>query len=71
MIEKFTTEIIDKIVIEIKKKNNLEKINDNIVEPMIYYLMKKIYPYIIFLVVLIVIIILLLIFLLVIIKLKN
>ena len=70
MIEKFTTEIIDKIVLEVKKKNNLEKISDNIIEPMIYYLLKKIYPYIIFLVILIVIIIFLLIILLVIIKLK-
>tara|TARA_B110000208_G_C11744364_1_gene421148 strand:- start:760 stop:975 length:216 start_codon:yes stop_codon:yes gene_type:complete len=71
MIEKFTTEILDKIVIEVKNKKNLEKINDNIVEPMIYYLLQKIYPYIIFLVILIIIIILLLILLLVIIKLKN
>ena len=71
MIEKFTNEILEKIIIEIKKKENLEKINDNIVEPMIYYLLKKIYPYIIFLVVLIIIIIFLLILLLVIIKIKK
>lgn len=70
MIEKFTTDVIDKIVCEVKKKKNLEKINDNIIEPMIYYLLKKIYPYIIFLVVLIVLIIFLLIILLVIIKFK-
>lgn len=71
MIENFTTDILDKIVIEIKKKKNLEKINNNIIEPMIYYLLQKIYPYIIFLVILITIIIFLLIILLVLIKFKN
>ena len=29
MIQKFTTEIIDKITLEVKKKENLEKINNN------------------------------------------
>ena len=71
MIEKFTSEIIDKIILEIKKKKNLQKINDNIVEPIIYYLLQKIYPFIIFLVILIVIIIFLLVILLVIIRINK
>lgn len=44
-----TNEFIEKIVKEIKKKENMDKIHGNIIDPLIEYTYKKIYPYILIL----------------------
>ena len=38
--------ILEKIIIEFKKDDNREKINNNIINPIIYYIFRQLYPYI-------------------------
>ena len=45
-ISQFTKELLDKILVEIKKKNNMNKIEQNLVKPLILYTFKRLYPYI-------------------------
>ena len=46
MIEKFTKEIIDKILHELNKEENKEKIYSLVIEPLMYFIIDKLYPYI-------------------------
>ena len=46
MIEKFTKEIIDKILHELNKEENKEKIYNLVIEPLMYFIIDKLYPYI-------------------------
>jgi len=46
MIEKISKDILDKICIELKKKENIEKINECIVNPFINHIFRQLYPYI-------------------------
>jgi hypothetical protein len=46
MIEKITREIIDKILHEFNREHNKEKIYNLIIEPFIYLILDKMYPYI-------------------------
>lgn len=46
MIEKVTNEIISKILLEIKKEENLSKLQMNIIDPLIHYTFSQLYPYI-------------------------
>ena len=46
MISKFASEILDKILNEIKKKENMTKIHKNLIDPLIYYSFKRVSPYI-------------------------
>ena len=49
MSEKLKTicfEIIDKCVCEIKTEDNMNKIQKEVLDPCVTYIMKKIYPYI-------------------------
>ena len=46
MIEKFTKEIIDKILHELNKEENKEKIYNLVIEPLMYFMIDKLYPYI-------------------------
>ena len=39
-------EIIDKCVLEVKDEHNMNKIKQNILDPCVTYILKKIYPYI-------------------------
>jgi hypothetical protein len=45
-IKNFAKTIIEKVIIEIEKKNNREKIEKKIIDPLIYYTFKRLYPYI-------------------------
>jgi len=45
MISKFASDILDKLVIEIKKEENINKIHKNIVDPIILYSFQRVYPY--------------------------
>lgn len=56
MISQFTSEIIDKVCIELKKKKNLHKLKTNIVNPIIYYILKELLPYLFIIVIFILII---------------
>ena len=46
VIKKLTAELIDKIIIEFKKEENKNKINTYIIDPTIYYILDRLYPYI-------------------------
>jgi len=46
MIDKLTKDFIDKIVIEIKKEDNKDKIKKDILNPIFSEFSDKIYPYI-------------------------
>lgn len=65
MITKLTSEIIDKIIIEIKKKENVLKIHKNVVNPLMWCILKELFPFIILLTSLFIIIITLLIMILI------
>jgi hypothetical protein len=41
-----TSDFLNKIIQEIRKKENMEKIHGNIIDPLIEYTYNKIYPYI-------------------------
>ena len=44
-ISKFTKEILDKIIEEVSRPKNMTKIEMNVVEPLIMYTFKRLYPY--------------------------
>lgn len=44
---KLTTQIIDRCVIELKKKQTIEKIQTHLIDPLIKYTINRLYPYII------------------------
>ena len=46
MIPKCTSELLEKIIIEIRKPNNMSKIHVNVIDPLIDYTFGKLYPYI-------------------------
>ena len=45
MITKLTSEILDKILIEISKEQNMNKIHSKLIDPLIDYSFKRLYPY--------------------------
>ena len=46
MINKISGQLLEKFINEIKKEENMERINNDIINPIIYNFLKKIYPYI-------------------------
>ena len=46
MISKFASEMLDKVLNEIKKEENMNKIHKNLIDPLIYYSFKRVSPYI-------------------------
>ena len=46
MLKNLTNEILEKSISEIKKDDNMNKIQKNIIDPLINYTFKKVYPYI-------------------------
>ena len=64
MISKVTSDLLNSLIIEFKKEDNINNLKTNILNPIIYYIFWKIYPFfiilfIILLVILIIIIIML------------
>ena len=45
-ISKITNDLLDKVISEIKKKENITKIQLNIIDPIVQYTISKCYPYI-------------------------
>jgi hypothetical protein len=46
MISNLISELLDKIILEFKKEANQEQLKSNIIDPIIYYIIDKLYPYI-------------------------
>ena len=46
MIDKLTKDFIDKIIIELNKKENKEKLENKIINPILYNFTCKLFPYI-------------------------
>jgi hypothetical protein len=46
-ITSLTNEILEKILLEIRKKENIEKIHSHVIDPLVNYTFQKIYPYVI------------------------
>ena len=47
VVSNLTRQVIDNILIEVKKDENMSKIRSNIIDPIIHYSIERIYPYII------------------------
>lgn len=47
MIPKLTSELLDKVIEELKKPENMSKIHLGVVDPLIHYTFNRLYPYII------------------------
>ena len=47
MITKITSELLEKIIDELKKPENMSKIHIGVVDPLIHYTFNRLYPYII------------------------
>ena len=45
MISKFTSDMLDRLILEFKKNENMEKVQQNLIDPLIYYSLKRMYPY--------------------------
>ena len=45
MISKMTSQLIDKFILEFKKKEHMDKVKHNVLDPLIYYSIRQIYPY--------------------------
>ena len=46
MIGKFTNDIMQKLIFEFKKDENQEQLKTHIIEPIIGYILDRLYPYI-------------------------
>ena len=44
-ISSFVSDILDKLILEIKKKENINKLEKNLIDPLIHYTFNKLYPY--------------------------
>ena len=47
MISKFVSDLLDRIIIEVKKDKNMDKVKQTIIDPLIYYSFKRMYPYLV------------------------
>lgn len=45
-ISNITNQLLNKIIEELKTEENIEKIKNNVVNPMVHYTISKLYPYI-------------------------
>ena len=46
MIDKLTSDILNKIILQLNKPQNKEKLENKILRPLIYNIYEKLYPYI-------------------------
>lgn len=44
-ISKFASDMLDKILLEVNKEDNMTKIEKKLIEPLIYYTFNRLYPY--------------------------
>ncbi len=43
--EAIGNELLEKCIIEVKKKENMDKIQNNLMDPLIDYIIRRLYPY--------------------------
>jgi uncharacterized membrane protein len=70
VLQKLTIEIVDKFIYEFKKNENQNKLKIYVIDPIIYYILDRLYPYI-FITSIIFILILILIIMILVIILKK
>ena len=46
-ISSFVSDILDKLILEVKKKENINKLEKNLIDPLIHYTFNKLYPYLV------------------------
>ncbi len=46
-VSKIVQSLVNKCIIEFKKKENLDKIHQDVIDPIIFHSLQKLYPYII------------------------
>ena len=46
LLKQLTNELLEKIILEIKKEENMTKIQLNFIDPIIHYTFHRLYPYI-------------------------
>lgn len=46
LLKQLTNELLEKIILEIKKEENMTKIQQNFIDPIIHYTFHRLYPYI-------------------------
>jgi len=47
VVKKITGQLLEQFIVEAKKEENVEKVKGEIIDPLIKYIMERIYPYII------------------------
>ena len=65
MLSKVTSELINTLIMEFKKDENIDNIKINILNPIIYYIFWKIYPFFIILFIILLIILIIIIIMLI------
>jgi hypothetical protein len=45
LIKKLTNKIIEKIIVEMKEPENMDKIKQHVVDPLVKYTYRQLYPY--------------------------
>lgn len=45
LVKDLTSKLLEKIIIEVKREENMNKIQSEIMDPLIYYTYRRIYPY--------------------------
>lgn len=45
LVKDLTSKLLEKLISELKKKEHMEKIQTEIMDPLIYYTYRRIYPY--------------------------
>lgn len=56
MISKLTSDILDKILNETKKKHNIKKINTILIDPIISYCYRALFPYLLVIIIIFILI---------------
>ena len=46
-VSKIVQNLVNKCILEFKKKENLDRIHEDVIDPIIYHSLKRLYPYII------------------------
>lgn len=47
LLKQLTNELIEKLIVEIKKKENMDRVQQHFIDPIITYTFHRLYPYII------------------------
>ena len=45
LVKELTSKLIEKVIVEVKREENMNKIQKEVMDPLIYYTYRRIYPY--------------------------